>query len=100
MIQRPVQRHTQAASERTRRPTVPVNVQQTTSVPSLQINGKGGARKRDGKEERDPEENSYVINCIHESRPFTVNDVGRPVSVNHYYSGEAFIPVTNKQGSQ
>ena len=97
VIQRPVQRHTQAAGERTRRPTVPVNVQQTTSVPSLQIDGNGGTRERDGKEERDPEENGYVINCIHESRPFTVNDVGRPVFVNHYYAGKAFIPVTNKR---
>ena len=67
------------------------------SVPSLQIDGNGGTHKRDGKEERDPEENGYVINCIHDSRPFTVNDVGRPVFVNHYYAGEAFIPVTNKR---
>ena len=28
---------------------------------------------------------------------FTVNDVGRPVFMNHYYAGEAFIPVTNKR---
>ena len=41
--------------------------------------------------------NGYVINCIHENRPFTVKDVGRPVIVNHYYAGEAFIPATNKQ---
>ena len=66
-----------------------MNAQQTTSVHSLQIN--------DRKQESDPEENGYVINCIHENRPFTVNDVGRPVFVNHYYAGEAFIPVTNKQ---
>ena len=26
-----------------------------------------------------------------------MNDVGRPVFVNHYYAGEAFIPVTNKK---
>ena len=96
VIQRPVQRHTQAAGG-SRRLTVPVNAQQTTGVPSLQINGNGGIRKRDGKQERDPEENGYVINCIHESRPFTVNDVGRPVFVNHYYAGEAFMPVTNKK---
>ena len=94
VIQCPVQRHTQAAGERTRGATVPVNVQQTTSVPSLQINGNSGTYE---KEERDPEENGYVINCIHENRPFTVNDVGRPVFVNHYYAGEAFIPVTNKK---
>ena len=71
-----------------------MNVQQTTSVPSLQINGNSGTCE---KQERDPEENGYVINCIHENRPFTVNDVGRPVFVNHYYAGEAFIPVTNKK---
>ena len=88
VIQRPVQRHTQP-TEGPRRPTVPVNAQQTTSIPSLQIN--------DRKQESDPEENGYVINCIHENRPFTVNDVGRPVFVNHYYAGEAFIPVTNKK---
>ena len=66
-----------------------MNAQQTTSVPSLQINNR--------KQESDPEENGYVINCIHENRLFTVNDVGRPVFVNHYYAGEAFIPVTNKK---
>ena len=88
MIQRPVQRHTQP-TEGPRRVTVPVNAQQTTSVPSLQIN--------DRKQESDPGENGYVIKCIHENRPFTVNDVGRPVFVNHYYAGEAFIPVTNKK---
>ena len=96
VIQRPVQRHTQPA-EGPRRPTDPVNAQQTTSVPSLQINDNGGAHERDRKQESDPEENGYVINCIHENRPFTVNDVGRPVFVNHYYAGEAFIPVTNKR---
>ena len=79
VIQRPVLRHTQP-TEGPRRPTVPVNAQQMTRVPSLQIN--------DRKQESDPEENGYVINCIHENRPFTVNDVGRPVFVNHYYAGK------------
>ena len=96
VIQRPVQRHTQP-TEGPRRPTVPVNEQQMTSVPSLQNNNNGGAHERVGKQESDLEENGYVINCIHENRPFTVNDVGRPVFVNHYYAGEAFIPVTNKK---
>ena len=95
VIQRPVQRHTQAAGG-PRRPTVPVNVQQITSAPNLQAN-ESGEYERDRKQERDPEENGCVINCIHESRPFTVNDVGRPVFVNHYYAGEAFIPVTSKK---
>ena len=97
VIQRPVQRHSQAAGERPRRSTAPVNAQQTTSAPNLQINENGGAHERDRKQESDPDENGYVINCIHESRPFTVNDIGRPVFVNHYYVGEAFIPVTNKK---
>ena len=94
VIQRPVQRHTQAAGERTRGPTVPVNAQQTTSVPSLQINGNSSTCE---KQESDPDQNGYVFNCIHENRPFTVNDVGRPVFVNHYYTGEALIPVTSKK---
>ena len=96
VIQRPVQRNTQL-TEGPRRPTLPVNEQQRTSMPSLQNNNNGGAYEKDGKQEGDPEENGYVINCIHENRPFTVNDVGRPVFVNHYYAGEAFIPVTNKK---
>ena len=96
VIQRPVQRHTQL-TEGPRRPTLPVNEQQRTSMPSLQNNNYGGAYEKDGKQEGDPEENGYVINCIHENRPFTVNDVGRPVFVNHYYVGEACIPVTNKK---
>ena len=49
------------------------------------------------KQEGDPDQNDYVLNCIHESRPFTVNDVGRPVFVNHYYAGEAFIPITSRK---
>ena len=68
-----------------------------TSVPSLQVNNNGSTHERDRKQEGNPEENGYVINCIHENRPFKVNDVGRKVFVNHYYAGEAFIPVTNKR---
>ena len=74
-----------------------MNTQQTTSVQSLQINESGGERVRDRKQESDPDPNDYVLNCFHENRPFTVNDVGRPVFVNHYYTGEAFIPVTSKK---
>ena len=96
VIQRPVQRHAQTAGG-SRGTVAPVGGQQTTSVPSLQINEGGGACERDTEQESDPDQNGYVFNCIHESRPFTVNDVGRPVFVNHYYVGEAFIPVTNKK---
>ena len=99
VIQRPVQRHTQSTGGRPRGLTVPVNTQQTASVPNLQITENGGARERDRmpKQEGDPDQNDYVLNCIHESRPLTLNDVGRPVFVNHYYAGEAFIPVTSKK---
>ena len=83
VIQRPVQRHTQTAGERPRGSTVPVSTQQTTSVPNWQINESGGTRERDRKQESDPDQNGYVFNCIHENRPLTVNDVGRPVFVNH-----------------
>ena len=76
-----------------------MNVQQTTSVPNLQVTENGGAQEkyRMPKQEGDPDQNGYVLKCIHESRPFTVNDVGRPVFVNHYYMGEAFIPITSKK---
>ena len=86
VIQHPVQRHTQA-TEGPRGPTVPVSAQQTTSVPNLQINESGGACERERKQESDQDQNGYVLNCIHENRPFTVNNVGRPVFVNHYYAG-------------
>ena len=49
------------------------------------------------KQEGDPNHNDYVLNCIHENRPLTLNDVARPVFVNHYYAGEAFIPATSKK---
>ena len=97
VIQRPVQRHTQAAGERRGGSTVPVNAQQTMSVPNLQTNESGSAHKRDRKQEGDLDQNHYVLNCIHESRPLTLNEVGRPVFVNHYYVGEAFIPATSKK---
>ena len=97
VIQRPVQRDTQAT--RSRRSTPPMNTQQTTSVPNLWITGNGGTRERDRlpKQEGDPNPNDYVVNCIHENTPLTLNDVARPVFVNHYYVGEAFIPATSKK---
>ena len=97
VIHRPVQRDTQAT--RSRRSTPPMNTQQTTSVPNLQVTANGGTRERDSlpKQEGDPNPNDYVLNCIHENRPLTLNDVARPVFVNHYYVGEVFIPVTSKK---
>ena len=99
VIQCSVQRDTQATGARPRRSTPPVNTQQTASVPNLQITENGGTRERDKlpKQEGDPNPNDYVLNCIHENRPLILNDVARPVFVNHYYAGEAFIPATSKK---
>ena len=76
-----------------------MNRQQTMSVPNLQIseNRDAGERDKMSRQEGDPDQNDNVLNCFHESRPFTMNDVGRPVFVNYYYAGEAFIPITSKQ---
>ena len=76
-----------------------MNTQQTTSVPNLEITGNESTRERDKlpKNEGDLNPNDYVVNCIQENRPLTLNDVARPVFVNHYYAGEAFIPATSKK---
>ena len=97
VIQHPVQRDTQAT--RPRRSTPLMNTQQTMSVPNLQATGNGGTRERDKllKQEGDLNPSDYVINCIHENRPLTLNEVARPVFVNHYYAGEAFVPATSKK---
>ena len=99
MIQCPVQRDKQATGARTRRSSPPINTQQTASVPNLQITEKGDTLERDKlpEQEGDLNHNDYVLNCIHKNRPLTLNDVARPVFVNHYYAGEAFIPVTSKK---
>ena len=67
----------------------------------LQIAGNEGTQERDRLPEQKGELNhhDYILNCMHKNRPITLNDVdlGRPVFVNHYYAGEAFIPVTSKK---
>ena len=52
---------------------------------------------RDRLSERDSNNTDYVMNCIHKNRPLSINDIGRPVFVNHYYAGEPRIPVTTKK---
>ena len=99
VIQCPVQRHTQSTGARPRGSTAPVNTQQTASVPNLLITENGGTQERNKlpKQEGDPNQNDYILNCIHKNRPLALNDVARPVFVNHYYAGEAFIPMTSKK---
>ena len=77
----------------------PMNTQQTVSQHNLQITENEEIREKDSlpEQEGEPNRKDYVLNCIHENRPFTLNDVGRPVFVNHYYAGEAFIPLTSKK---
>ena len=41
--------------------------------------------------------NGYIVNCIHEDRPLSLNDIARPVFVNHYYAAELLLPVTSKK---
>ena len=99
VIQYPVQIDMQATGARPRRSTTPMNTQQTASVPNSQISEDGGTLERGKlpKQEGDPNPNDYVLNCIHKNRPLALNDVARPVFVNHYYTGEAFIPATSKK---
>ena len=86
---------------RPRRSAPPVNTQQTVNVPNSQITENGGTldseRDKLRKQESDPNHNDYVLNCIHENRPLTLNNVARPVFMNHYYAAEAFIPATSKK---
>ena len=101
MIQRLVQRDMQVTGARLRRSTHPMNTQQTASVPNPQITENGGTpdleRDKLPEQEGDPNHNGYVLNCFHENKPFTLNDIARPVFVNHYYVGEALIPTTSKK---
>ena len=101
VIQRTVQKNTQTSGARPRRPTPPVNTQQTASIPNQQIteNGDTPDSERDKlpRQGGDLNINDYILNCFHENKPFTLNDTARPVFVNHYYAGEAFIPATSKK---
>ena len=105
VIQHPVQRGMQSTDARPRNAAPPVNTRQTAArVPSSNItNGSAisdpeeHGRDRPPEQEKDPNHNGYVLNCVHENRPFTLNDVAWPVFVNHYYEGELFIPTTSKK---
>ena len=105
VIQCPVQRGTQSTDTRPRNAAPPINTRQTAArVPISNITD-GSAisdpeehgRDRPPEQEKDPNHNGYVLNCVHENRPFTLNDVARPVFMNHYYAGESFIPTTSKK---
>ena len=67
------------------------------SVGSIMWDPRENGRDRLPERDQDPNQNGYVLNCIHDSRPLTLNDIARPVFVNHYYAGEPLVPVTNKK---
>ena len=82
-----------------------MNVQQTRTAPPSQGHNSGNVMSDPGENGRDilPESeedsshNDYVMKCIHESRPFSLNNITRPVFVNNYYASEPLIPVTSKK---
>ena len=76
-----------------------MNTKHTANAPNSQTTENGGTheRYRLPEQEGDPNQNDYVLNCIHENRPLALNDVTRPVFMNHYYAGEVFIPATSKK---
>ena len=105
VIQCPVQRGIQSTDVRqmnaaplvdTRQTVARVPSSNTTDASAVSDPGEDG-RNRPPEQERDPNHNGYVLNCVHENRPLTLNDVARPVFVNHYYAGESFIPTTSKK---
>ena len=48
--------------------------------PDPEVNGRGRLP------ERELTNNGYVTNILHEGRPLSINDIDRPVFVNHYYT--------------
>ena len=105
VIQCPVQRGTQSTDVRQMNAAPLVDTRQTvarvpssnTTDASVVLDPVEDGRNRQPEQERDPNHNGYVLNCVHKNRPLTLNDVARPVFVNHYYAGELFIPTTSKK---
>ena len=60
-------------------------------------NGRDRLADCDHSHNDSPDNNSCVVNCIYEKRPLSLNDVARPVFINHYYAGESLVPVTSKK---
>ena len=48
--------------------------------PDPEVNGRGRLP------EHDPTKSGYATNALHEGRPLSINDIDRPVFVNHYYA--------------
>ena len=107
VIQHPVQRSIQPTSTGAwpKNAAPPANVRQTGGRLPSPNNTNGNVtsdpiengRDRLPELEEDPSHNGYGMNCVHENRPFTLNDIARPVFMNHYYVGELLIPTTNKR---
>ena len=86
MMQHPVQRGMQSHTG-----AGPKDVQQTGNVPPSREDNRGNRMSvpeengGDSLPERNEDlfHNGYVLNCIHEGRPFPLSDVTRPAFVNH-----------------
>ena len=100
VIQCLVHQETQSWTTVNTNPVQPPMMSQTR-VTSTQVHSNGNVASDPEGNGRDilPEHDStdYVMNCIHKSRPLSLNDIGRPIFVNHYYAGESVIPVTSKK---
>ena len=88
------------------RNAVSTNPVQSSTMP--QTGAPPTQRHSNGNAASDPEGNGrnrlpecdstdYVMNCIHENTPLSLNEIARPVFINHYYTGEPLIPVTSKK---
>ena len=109
VIQHPVGQSTHPKNEGNTNPVQSVRVPQMGTSTLLQNHDNGnttsdpGGNGRDRLPDRDHnnndnhDNNSYVVNCIHEKQPLLLNDIARPVFVSHYYAGESLIPVTSKK---
>ena len=101
VIQRPVQRRTQPTGTGTRPKETgcPSNIThgQYNNNGSVRLDTEENRRDRLPECEEDPSQGDYVLNYVHERIPFSLNNVARPVFVNHYYAGGPPTPVTGKK---
>ena len=100
VIQHPVRQGTQSRNTPNMNPVQSLRMSQT-GAPSGQGHSNGNTASDPEGNGRDSlpkcDSTNYVMNSIHEGRPLTLNDIGRPVFVNHYYAWEPLIPVISKK---
>ena len=102
VIQCPVQKKTVTMGARPKDPTQ--KLQQTELVPPVQGYNRGnmsdpGDNGRDSLPvcDRNPGYHDRTVETVQGSKTVPVNEVARPIFVNHYYAGEQLMPVTSKR---